>query len=560
MNFLRRIFSPLFRRLRKRRGQTLIAIGVFLLLIALFVIPPTWEYTNSASFCGTTCHTMPPEYTTYQVSPHARVPCVDCHIGRDLIAVQASRKVGHSRLLVATVLDNFEYPIRTHTMRPARDTCEECHFPEKFSDDSLRVINHFEDNRTNDPYDIYLLMHTGGGSAREGLGRGIHWHVENVVNYIAMDIYEQDIPWVRVEAADGTITEFNRIDSPIDSENIDDYDILEMDCITCHNRISHNIDVPDRAVDAALARGDISTDIPFIRRRTVELLADVYPSFEAADASFETLDAYYRDNYADFYAESAGDVQEAINVLKDLYAESNFPDQLLNWKTHPNNIGHRDWPGCFRCHDGEHISDQGEVIRLECNLCHSIPQTVRPGDIEPMLPLATGLEPASHLESTWIAEHHNVFDATCTNCHTTSNPGGIDNSSFCSNSGCHANEWKFAGFDAPGLATVLGYYHEEPEPLLDDFTGEPTYAILQPLFLQECGACHGPVPSKGLRVTDYESLLMGSESGPVIAPGSSAESVIIATLEDGHFTQLTDHQLELLTMWIDNGAPEGAGG
>jgi hypothetical protein len=191
-------------------------------------------------------------------------------------------------------------------------------------------------------------------------------------------------------------------------------------------------------------------------------------------------------------------------------------------------------------------------------LCHSIPQVVRPNDIEPTIPLTSGIEPSSHLDSTWIARHHNELDATCTNCHTTSDAGGTSDTSFCSNSGCHGTSWEYAGFDAPGLATMLGIYHMEPEPLLVDFEGQPTYQILQPLFTQQCGACHGPNPSKGLRLTDYNSLIAGSESGPVVVAGAPGESKMMEVLEAGHFARLTDHQMELLRQWIADGAPADA--
>ncbi|MCC6612813.1 MAG: NapC/NirT family cytochrome c [Anaerolineae bacterium] len=539
--------------LRRLLPFALVALGVLAILLAA---PPVWEYSNSPTFCGLTCHTMPPEYSTYLISPHSRVPCVDCHIGRDLLLVQFFRKAGHMRLLVDTVLENYELPIRSAEMRPARETCELCHTPEKFSDDSLRVIETFENNRTNDPYDIYLLMHTGGGSEREGLGRGIHWHIENEISYIALDPEEQEIPWVRVETPDGQVTEYNAINSPIDTENIDQYEIHEMDCITCHNRISHFLQPPNRAVDEALSQEDISTDIPFIRTRSVELLSASYTSTEQALQTFESLDEYYRDNYPDFYAEGQQKVQDAISVLKALYTDSNYPEQLLTWNTHPNNVGHRDSPGCFRCHDGEHFSTDGQVVRLECNLCHSIPKVVRPGEIEPMLALTTGIEPSSHLDSTWISRHHTAFDQSCSNCHTTTNPGGVDDQSFCSNSACHGSAWTYAGFDAPGLASVLGIYQVSAEPLLEDFEGDPTYTVLQPLFTQECGGCHGPVPSKGLRLTDYESLLAGSESGPVVVAGSPDESKMIQVLTSGHFAQPTEHQMDLIRQWIANGLPE----
>jgi NapC/NirT cytochrome c family, N-terminal region len=153
-----------------------------------------WEYTNSPAFCGTTCHTMPPEYSAYQASPHARVACVECHIGREFIGNQIFRKAGDLRHVFATTFGTYEYPIMAGNMRPARDTCEKCHTPEKFSDDSLRVIEHFQADEENVPYNTTLVLKTGGGSKREGLGRGIHWHIENQVYYYASDELEQISP------------------------------------------------------------------------------------------------------------------------------------------------------------------------------------------------------------------------------------------------------------------------------------------------------------------------------------------------------------------------------
>lgn len=549
---LRRLFSPpAGSSIRRRLILPLGIVGVILILLA---IPPIWEYTNTPAFCGTSCHTMPPEYNAYLVSPHARVPCVDCHIGRDLLLVQFTRKIGHIRLIAATVLDSYELPIQTSSMRPARETCELCHFPETFSDDSLRVINTFSNDRTNDPYSIYMLMHTGGGSQRQGLAKGIHWHVESQISFVALDKYEQEIPWVRVESPDGTITEYNAINSPVDTTKLEQYNLREMDCIVCHNRIAHLIESPGDLVDAAIANNDIPADLPFIRTRAVELLSAIYNQSDEAVQAMASLDEYYRDNYPDSY--NHDEISQTISELQTLYSDNNYPDQKLDWQTHPDNVGHRDWPGCFRCHDGQHFSADGKVIRMECNLCHSIPLVTHPRDIEPALRVATGIEPSSHLDSTWITRHHNVFDATCSNCHTTSNPGGTDDTSFCSNSACHGVNWKFAGFDAPGLATMLGVYQIKAPPILEDFDGTPTYAVLQPLFAGVCGGCHGPVPSKGLRLTDYASLRAGSVDGAVVQPGQPEQSRIIQVLTDGHFATLTDHQMKLLTEWIASGAPE----
>ena len=541
---------------RALRLTVLLAIPVAIVLL----LPAAWEYSNSPEFCGTTCHTMPPEYNTYLVSPHARVLCVDCHIGRGSFYEQFARKTTHSRLLWATLTENYEYPIQVSSMRPARDTCELCHYPEKFSDDSLRILNRYRDNEDNDPYAVYLLMHTGGGTQREGLGYGIHWHVENKVEYIATDRLEQDIPWVRVTYVDGTTTEYVSTESPLDPAELGEYEVLEMDCITCHNRISHLLDTPEHLVDSALQRGDIPTDVPYIRARSVELLSERYESVEEARESIGGLVEYYRESYPDVYEDNTAEIDGAVDLLVNLWEDNTFPEQELDWKTHPNNIGHRNWPGCFRCHDGKHLNEENEVIRLECNLCHSIPQIVLPNEIEPMLPLTTGIEPSSHRETTWISRHHNEFDATCESCHTTANPGGTSDTSFCSNSGCHGTDWRYAGFDAPTLALELGIEQEleEAPPLLEGAAAEGiTYQELLPVFEQACGQCHGDAATKGLKVTEYETLLAGSDDGPVIEPGAPEDSRILDVLAEGHFGELTEEQMALLEAWIAAGAPEG---
>ncbi len=538
-----------------------LAVLLAIPLVIVLLLPAAWEYSNSPEFCGTTCHTMPPEYNTYLVSPHARVLCVDCHIGRGSFYDQFIRKSGHSKLLWATITENYEYPIQVSSMRPARDTCELCHYPEKFSDDSLRVLNRYRDNETNDPYDVYLLMHTGGGTRREGLGYGIHWHVENTVEYVATDRLEQNIPWVRVTDVDGATTEYVSTESPLDPDELGEYEVLEMDCITCHNRISHLLDTPEHLVDSALNRGDMPDDIPYVRARSVELLAERYESFDEARESIAGLAEYYRDSYPDYYEANTAKIDGAVDLLVNLWEDNTFPEQELDWKTHPNNIGHRDWPGCFRCHDGKHFNEADEAIRLECNLCHSIPQIVLPNEIEPMLPLATGIEPSSHRETTWISRHHNAFDATCENCHTTANPGGTTDTSFCSNSGCHGTDWRYAGFDAPTLALELGI-DQQPEgvpPLLEGMEAEGiTFQELQPVFEQACGQCHSAAASTvGLNVTEYDALLAGSDDGPVIEPGAPEDSLILDVLAGGHFGELTEEQMALLEAWIAAGAPEG---
>ena len=215
--------------------------GILGLLTILVFVGGTygWEYTNSSVFCGTSCHTMPPEYSAYLVSPHARVQCVECHIGRDPFANRLTRKAGDLRHVFLNITKRYEYPIRAHNMRPAPETCETCHFPQKFSDDSLQELAVYLPNEANSAYNLFLLMKTGGGSAREGLGFGIHWHIENPIYYYATDELDQDIPYVVVEDVDGNRTEYIDIAADIDPSQISEGDLKQMDCITCHNRITH---------------------------------------------------------------------------------------------------------------------------------------------------------------------------------------------------------------------------------------------------------------------------------------------------------------------------------
>ena len=202
-----------------RRALPYTLLGIVTLVLGVGIVQG-WTYTNSPEFCGMACHTMPPEYSAYQRSPHARVQCVECHLGRDEISTQFTRKAGDMRHVFRTVSEDYELPIRAHQMRPARDSCEQCHFPEKFSDDSLREIRDFLSDENNTPLTTYLIMKTGGGSEREGLGKGIHWHIENELSYLPVDPLHQEIPYVRSIDGEGNITEYYDIASGITPNDV----------------------------------------------------------------------------------------------------------------------------------------------------------------------------------------------------------------------------------------------------------------------------------------------------------------------------------------------------
>jgi hypothetical protein len=290
-----------------------------------------------------------------------------------------------------------------------------------------------------------------------------------------------------------------------------------------------------------------------------EVLSLEYTNQEQAFDSIANLEDYYETNYPDYYASNQQEVADAIAELQNIYAISVFELQEVDWDTHPNNVGHTNDPGCFRCHDGKHLNNNDEAIRLECNLCHSIPVVADSDDFVADIEISRGPEPESHLNPNWIALHRDVFNSSCEGCHTTEDPGGTSNTSFCSNSACHGNVYTYAGFDAPTLRDILQEQipPAPPEPAAPD-TENPTYdSYAGPLFTAKCGACHGSeTAQKGLDLTSYEAALEGGDSGPVIIPGDSAGSLLVEVQSAQHFATFTDEELEVIKAWIDAGAPE----
>ena len=517
-----------------------------------------WEYTNSPEFCGTTCHTMPPQDVAYKQSPHANVTCEECHIGRASFFNQLTRKSQGLHELYYMTFNLYEYPIRARALRPARDTCEKCHQPETFSDDSLRVLSRFENDVNNTHKNIYLIMKTGGGAKREGLGRGIHWHIVNAVEYYATDQWDQEIPYVRVYNDDGSVTEYVDVESGFDVSTLDESRLKPMDCITCHNRITHEFTIPGNSIDTAMTRGIISPEIPLIHQKAVDVLYKKYETRAEAFAAFDGLGESYKTT--DYYPGNEGKVVSAVQALKDIYDRTVFHDQEVDWATHPNNLGHVNSPGCFRCHDGRHLNAENEAVRLECNLCHSIPVVAGPDDFLTNIEISRGPEPESHLNPNWISLHNQAFGPSCSACHSMDDPGGTSNTSFCSNSACHGSVYPYAGFDAPTLREILKDQLPPPEPLdgLPVLTSDPTYDnYVGILFDMKCSVCHGDLASGGLTLTTFADLMQGGGSGLSVVPGNAANSVLFQVQsEGGHFANLTPEELEIVRQWITNGAPE----
>ncbi len=359
------------------------AFTFFISFVAIFVILSAvgsyraYEFTDSVQFCGELCHrVMHPEFTAYQASPHARVRCVDCHVGPGASWYVRSKLSGGYQVY-ATLFNKYPRPIPTpvHDLRPAQETCEQCHWPKRFYGAQLKVFTHFSDDEKNTPRQIQMLIKTGGGDPTLGAAAGIHWHmnIANEIWYIAGDAQQQAISWVKVKDQQGRVTEYLAKDAKLTPEQIEKAQKFRMDCITCHNRPTHIYVPPDRAVDQAMFIGKIDPALPYIKQQAVAALTKEYEDTpEALEGIATDLDRFYLTKYPQVHAAKVQAIKEAIAEVQRIFQTNIFPYMKVDWRTHPDNVGHYYFPGCFRCHDGNHVSKDGEVVTKNCDTCHSV--------------------------------------------------------------------------------------------------------------------------------------------------------------------------------------------
>jgi hypothetical protein len=363
---------------RHRRRFTFVVAGtlIFILLSAAGSYR-AYEYSDSVAFCGELCHSvMKPELVAYQASPHARVRCVDCHVGPGA-GWYVRSKLSGAYQVYSVLFEKYPKPIPTPVanLRPAQETCEQCHWPEKFFGAQLKVFNHYGYDEKNTLRQIRMLINTGGGSPTTGLVTGIHWHmnIANEITYIASDSQRQVISWVRMKSRDGQVEEFFAEGVEMSAEEIERTAKRRMDCVDCHNRPTHIYVPPDRAVNESFVAGKLDATIPFLKQQAVEALSKPYQTTgEAMAAIASSIDEYYRANHPDVYTSKGDSVKAAITEIQRIFQTYFFPEMKVDWQTHPDNAGHYYSLGCFRCHDGKHTSKSGKVIRADCNICHTV--------------------------------------------------------------------------------------------------------------------------------------------------------------------------------------------
>jgi hypothetical protein len=298
---------------------------------------------------------------------------VECHVGSGASWYVKSKMSG-LRQVFKTALNTYPRPIQSPVadLRPASQTCEQCHWPRRFWGAQLKVFNHFATDEANTPRQVRLLIKTGGGDPRLGTeAAGIHWHM-NIANKIEYksDAKRQNILWVRKTDPNGNVTEYSVAGAKLDDPKLEQ---RRMDCVDCHNRPTHVYTPPDRAVDQALAAGRIVTALPYAKQQGVQVLTAEYKSTDEAISSIDkTVRAFYKEKYPQMVASHAADIDNMVLELQRIYRENIFPEMKVDWRTHPDNVGHYYFNGCFRCHDGNHVSKDGKAIPKDCNSCHTV--------------------------------------------------------------------------------------------------------------------------------------------------------------------------------------------
>ena len=354
------------------------AITMVLLLISAMGSYEAFKYTESVEFCGKLCHqVMEPEYVSYQHSPHARVACVECHVGEGAGWYMKSKLSGMYQVYSVT-FKKYARPIETplHNLRPARETCERCHWPEKFYSRKMLNIRSYLTDSASTEWNNTLLMKLGPEYSAQGLTAGIHWHINKDVKieYVSTTKDRESIPWVKMtNLKTGEVKTFMDTENPINKKGLDSIPARTMDCMDCHNRPSHLYRSPTFYINNAMVAGQIPKDLPYIKKAAMEALKNSYTSMDSAMNMINTtVLEFYKVNHPEVLTKESARITQAIAAIQAEYKNNAFPYMRADATRYLNHIGHLESDGCFRCHSDRHKTEKGETISRDCNLCHVI--------------------------------------------------------------------------------------------------------------------------------------------------------------------------------------------
>jgi hypothetical protein len=411
----------------------------------------TWEYTNSDAFCTNACHNVHPENAfAHKASQHAEVACVECHVGRISTFPKMIRKTGHMSHLWAVIF-GYERPLTAPSMPPTRESCESCHTTTPHPHNSIRVKRHFASNERNTETKLILGVRTVGRIFHGGQGKGIDEHTRTIVRFIATDPLKQNIPWVEATRPDGTVVVYEDTDARLDQIQIDGAQKHTMECKDCHNLAGHPVKDPDQLIDEALADGTLDPRFPYVKARAVELLSKEFKNADEARELVREAMADYAEEFPELMEkypeawESSEDLlEEQQEMMASLLLRNQFDAADISWRSFPDNAGHRNSPGCFRCHNGRHQTSEGNLLPVGCTQCHGIPiVTTRDRVGGELMDLTDMRAPRSHAAQDFIFVHDELADeenAGCDTCHGKI-AFGTNNRTFCANSGCHDSSW-----------------------------------------------------------------------------------------------------------------------
>jgi hypothetical protein len=470
---------------QRKRFSFVLGGGCLLAILLSFVGYNAYLFTDSNTFCGRACHTvMKPEYTTYLNGPHARVPCVDCHVGAG-VSWYVKAKISGVPQVFATIFHTYPTPLPTplKSMRPATETCNECHWPQKFYGAQLLQIPYFRYDEKNTPEQLSLLVKTGGGVPEMGENAGIHWHMitRSKIYFKAMDPQLQQIPWIKVVLPDGSEMVYEDKEINVAKNELEKLPVHLMDCMHCHNRPSHMFLTPGRAVDEAMGGGNISPRLPWIKKLAVEALLKNYKDRQSAHEGIrQAIEGYYSKHFNEVLRNQKTEVNQAIDAITAIFDRSVFFTMKVNWATYPHDIGHRNWPGCFRCHDGHHVSQSSKVLTRSCTVCHTIPQR------GPLMPLGAFAPSSIGPWHTWPlkGKHAQIL---CNLCHRAGDPAPRDCAS------CHKISTSY-----PMMSMACNKCHlreAETYPIVNCKSCHPGPKGLhknREHFTLSCNTCHAP--------------------------------------------------------------------
>ena len=402
----------------QRNAALIFVIGTTVLLfLSAIGSYEAFHYTESTQFCGQLCHVvMEPEFAAHGDSPHARVVCVECHVGPGADWYVRSKLSGLYQVY-AVLTDGYPRPIPTpiEDLRPARAVCEQCHWPQKFYSYTYRTQTHFLPDDTR--WDIGLTLKVGAPHYAAGFTEGIHWHIHPGVRieYIPADERRERIAEVRYTNLDTGAKKIFRnsaLPPAADGKGIAGK-VRVMDCIDCHNRPSHRYRSPSHFVNQAMAQGAIPADLPGVKAAAVTLCEPEYATLkEVEEALREGLLRHFRETYPEMLRTRTQAIEEAIAGLQAAYKQNIFPAMKVRWSAYPEHSGHLIFDGCFRCHNSAFTSAAGEAIPTECDLCHLINSQGPPDRLE-VAPAGKSLEFRHPVD---IGEDWK--EGFCTACHT----------------------------------------------------------------------------------------------------------------------------------------------